>query len=252
MVKKNAGIRENEAVPYVEGIPGVSLSCLVPDDIEVSLGNGWQDATEVGFDVGSATEKAGERFRGAFGVSFDGKAHFGESRLKFPLPQKEIAVTPRDLSGKRGGLFGVQKSVARSDKIGFRFVSGGKIQPDFRRGGIQRQSRKVGVNGAASFGILEVVLPIAAQEIPIARVSGLQVDGPLIGFGGLQTCVVGGERISNAEVREENGNNARDGYNNTALAVGGETQNHSPVLCLGCFGGARQLSIAARDKYLSQ
>src|SRR5260370_20211850 len=248
MVKKNAGIRENEAVPYVEGIPGVSLSCLVPDDIEVSLGNGWQDATEVGFDVGSATEKAGERFRGAFGVSFDGKAHFGESRLKFPLPQKEIAVTPRDLSGKRVGLFGVQKSVARSDKMGFRFVSGGKIQPDVRRGRIQRQSRKEGANGTASVGILEVVLPIAAQEIPIARVSGLQEDGPVIGFGGFETCVVGGERISNAEVRKDNGNNTRSGYKKAALRVGGETQKHSPVLCLGWFGAARQLSIAGADK----
>src|SRR5713226_8796848 len=194
IVQGKAGMKGSEPVPYFEGIPCVSLSCLVPDDIEVSLGNGWQDAIEVGFDVGSATEKAGERFRGALGVSFDGKAHFGESRLKFPLSQKEIAVTPRDLSGKRVDLFGVQKSVARSDKIGLRFISGGKIQPDFRRGGIQRQSRKVGVNGAASFGILEVVLPIAAQEIPIARVSGLQVDGPLMGFGGLQTCVVGGKR----------------------------------------------------------
>ncbi len=146
----------------------------------------------------------------------------------------------------------MQKGVARSDKIGFRFIGGGKIQPDFRRGRIQRQRRKVGVNGAASVGILEVVLPIAAQEIPIARISGLQVDGPLIGFGGLQTCVVGGERISNAEVREDNGNNARGGYKHPALRVGAETQNHSPVLCLDRFGVARQLSIAARDKRVSQ
>src|SRR5260370_1196503 len=212
-------MKGSEPVPYFEGIPCVSLSCLVPDHIEVSLGNGWQNAIEVGFDVGSGTEKAGERFRGALGVSLDGRAHFGESRLKCPLPQKEIAVTPRDLSGKRVDLFCMQKGVARSDKIGFRFIGGGKIQPDFRRGRIQRQRRKGGVNGAASVGILEVVLPIAAQEIPIARISGLQVDGPLIGFGGLQTCVVGGERISNAEVREDNGNNARGGYKHPALRV---------------------------------
>jgi hypothetical protein len=78
------------------------------------------------------------------------------------------------------------------------------------------------------------------------------VDGPFIGFGGLQTCVVGGKRISNAEVRKDNGNNARSGYKDAALRVGGETQNHSPVLCLGCFGVARHLSIAARDKRVSR
>jgi hypothetical protein len=78
------------------------------------------------------------------------------------------------------------------------------------------------------------------------------VDGPFIGFAGLQTCVMGGSRISNAEVREDNSNNARSGYKNAALRVGGETQNHSPVLCLDRFGVARQLSIAARDKRVSQ
>jgi len=74
-----------------------------------------------------------EGFGGTLGVSFDGLAHFGEGRFGFSLPQQEIAVPPGYFGGKRINLLGMQKSVAGSDQIGFRFVSGGKIQPDFRR-----------------------------------------------------------------------------------------------------------------------
>src|SRR6267378_6418848 len=197
------GMKRGEPIPYFEGIPGVSVSRLVPNHIEVSLANGWQDAIEGGFDAGSGTQGAGKGFRGALRVSFDGMAHFGEGGLKFPLPQQEIAVSPGHLGGKGVNIFGVQKSVTRSNRIGFRFVSSGKIQPDIRRCRIQRQSRKVGANGARSVGFLEVVLPIAAQEIPVTRVSGLQAGGALIGFARLQASVVSSERISDAEVRED-------------------------------------------------
>ena len=127
----------DEPVPNFEGIPGVSVRRLIPNHIEVSLANGWQDAIEGGFDAGIGTQGAGEGFRGALGVGFDGMAHFGESGIKFPLPQQEIAVSPGDFGGKRVDLFGVQKSVTRSDDIGFRFINRGKIQPNIRRSRIQ-------------------------------------------------------------------------------------------------------------------
>src|SRR6267143_3417075 len=94
------GMKRGEPIPYFEGIPGVSVSRLVPNHIEVSLANGWQDTIEGGFDAGSGTQGAGEGFRGALGVGFDGKAHFGEGGLKFPLPQQEIAVSPGPLGGR--------------------------------------------------------------------------------------------------------------------------------------------------------
>src|SRR5256714_1042395 len=174
-------------------------------------------------------------------------AHFGESRLKFPLPQQEIAVSPRDLGGKRVDLFGVQKSVTCSDDLGFRFISGGKIQPNVRRSRIQRQSKKVGVNGARGVGILEVVLPITTQEIPVLRFSRLQMHGALISFRRLQTSVMGRECISNAEVREDQGDSKTSTNKYRALRVARETQNHSSVLCLDRFGVARQKSIVACD-----
>src|SRR5258708_15333870 len=122
----------------------------------------------------------------------------------------------------------MQKGVTCSDEFGFRFISGGKIQPGVRRSRIQRQSRKVAANGARGVGILEVVLPIASQEIPVARVSGLQARGALEGFCILQASIVGGECIPNAEVREDQGDSERTNNKKPALRAV-ETRNHSPV-----------------------
>src|SRR5258707_13663585 len=124
-------MKEGQPVPNFEGIRGVSVRRWVANHINVGFANGWQDAIESCFDGGSSTQGAGKGFRGSLGISFNGQAHFGESGVKLSLPQQEIAVSPRNLSGKRISLFSVQKSVVRGDQIGFRFVSGGKIQPGF-------------------------------------------------------------------------------------------------------------------------
>ncbi|PYU67709.1 MAG: hypothetical protein DMG52_33425 [Acidobacteria bacterium] len=152
----------DEPVPYFESILGVSVCRLIPNHIDVSLFNGGQEAVKSKFDARTGTQEAGEGFCSPLGVSFDGMAHFGESRLKFPL-----------------------------------------IQPNVRRSRIQRQRKKVGVNGARAVGVLEVVLPITAQEIPVLRFSRLQMHGALISFRRLQTSIMSSECISNAEVRED-------------------------------------------------
>ena len=91
----------------------------------------------------------------------------------------------------------------------YRKRSGGKIEPGVRRYRIQRQSRKIVANGARGVGILEVVLPMAAEKIPVARVSGLQVRGAHIAFGSFETSVMSGECISDAEVRKDQGDSER-------------------------------------------
>src|SRR6266436_4975347 len=73
------------------------------------------------------------------------------------------------------------------------------------------------------------------------------MHGALISFKRLQTSIMSSECISNAEVREDQGDNKSSSNKYRALRVAGETQNHSPVLCLDRFGVARQKSIAARD-----
>src|SRR6266403_5360521 len=54
------------------------------------------------------------------------------------------------------------------------------------------------------------------------------------------------QRISDAEERKDEGNSERSNNNSRALRIAGETQNHSPVLCLECFRVARQMSAAYR------
>src|SRR5713226_10029311 len=196
-------MKGSKPVPHFESMLGVSVCRLVPNHIQVSFANGRQDPIKGSLDVGTGTQGAREGFCTALGVSYNGKAHFGKSRLKLALSQKKIAVSPRGLSGKWINLLGAQKSVARSNEVAFRFVNRGKIQPGFRRCWIQRQGNKVGVNGARGIGIIEIVLPIAAKEIPVLRVRGFEVHGALITFGGLQISVMGGERISDAEVGED-------------------------------------------------
>src|SRR6266436_5926236 len=215
-------MKGSEPVPRLESIVGVLVRGLVPNHIEVSIANGRQDAIKDRLDVEASAQGARECFRAALGVSCYGQAHFYGGGITLSLTQKKVAVSPRDLGGKRVDLFGAQKSLARSSRIAFGFVDGSKVQPDFPRSRVQRQGGKVGVNGARGVGILEVVLPIAAKEIPVLRISGFQVHRALKAFGSLQTNVMGGQRISDAEVREGQGGSERSGNNHCALRVAGE------------------------------
>jgi len=48
-----------------------------------------------------------------------------------------------------------------------------------------------------------------------------------------------GQRISDAEKREEHGHEERNEDKRYTVRVAGKTKNHSSVLCLGSFGVAR-------------
>src|SRR5260370_15614140 len=146
----------------------------------------------------------------------------------------------------------MQKGVTCVSKIAFRLIHGGKIRPSVRRARIQRKSGAVGANGTRGVGILEVVLPIAAQEIPVARVGGLKASGALIAFGRLQTGCVCCVSISNTEIGEGQGEGATSDDNYPTLDIGGETQNHSPVSCLDRFGVARKISVTPGEQGLAR
>ena len=199
---------------------------------------------------------AREGFRSAPGISLDGKTHFRECRLKLFLPQQEISVAPRNLGRKRINLPGVQIGVTRRIEVVVGFVGGGKIQPRLPRRRIQRERRKVGTNGTRDVWICGVVLPIAAEEIPVARIDGLEACGAFNGFSSLQTSIVDRKRISDAEERKDKRDSERNGNKRRALRIAGETQNHSPVLCLERFRVARQKKVESRENgvlpYLSE
>src|SRR6266436_8849388 len=122
-----------EPIPYLEGIPGVSVFRLVGNHIQVGRGNRWKDAIESVFETGSCAEGTGKGLCGALGVRLDGEAHFGGGGLKLSLPQQKIAVLPGDLSRKEIGLLSLQEGGACGREIALRFIDGGKGQPSIRR-----------------------------------------------------------------------------------------------------------------------
>src|SRR5205814_6590067 len=210
-----------------------------------------QDTIQRDLEAGTGVQGAREGFRSPLGISFHGKTHFRECRLKFFLPQQEIPVAPRNLGRKGINLLGVQIGVTRRSEVVVGFVGGGKIQPRLPRRRIQRERQKVGTNGARNVWIRGVVLPIAAEEIPVARVSRLQARGAFNGFSSLQIIIVHSERISDAEDRKNKRYRERSGNKRCALRIAGGTQNHSPVLCLERFRVARQKKTATLGKHAS-
>src|SRR5271169_4575049 len=106
-------MKGGEPVPYLERIFGVSVCRLVPNHVEIGLGNGWQDAIKGSFDVGTGPHRARNGFRSTFRVRLHGQTHFVERRVKLSLSQQKIAVSPGDFGGERINLLGVQKSVTR-------------------------------------------------------------------------------------------------------------------------------------------
>jgi len=63
----------------------------------------------------------------------------------------------------------------------------------------------------------------------------------------LQTSVVDSKRISDAEERKDEGDSKRSSNKPRSLRIVGETQNHSPVLCLEDFGVASQKTMESRN-----
>src|SRR5260370_2579879 len=122
IVHRNAGMKGSEPVPHLEGIFGVTVRRLVANHIEVSIANGRQDAIKDSLDVGTGAQGARECFRTALGVSCYGQTYFDGGGLTLSLTQKKIAVSPRDLGGKRIDLFAAQQSVSRSRRIAFGFA----------------------------------------------------------------------------------------------------------------------------------
>src|SRR5260370_41734750 len=107
-------MKGSEPVPHLESIVGVPVRRLVPNHIEVSIANGWQDAIKDSLDVEASAQGARECFRTALGISCHGQAHFDGGGVTLSLTQKKIAVSPGELGGKGEDLFGVQKSRRRS------------------------------------------------------------------------------------------------------------------------------------------
>jgi hypothetical protein len=181
----------------------MTLRGLAFKGIEISRANRRKHAIEDEVDIGLGTERARERFRGAGGVAFDGVTQLEEGGVQFAPAKQKIAVSPGDLRGLRVGAFGTEKGIARSRKIVIGFISGSEIHPHVRRTGVQRQSGGISANGTSGVCILEAVLPVAAEQIPIAKVAWFQASSVLIPFAGLQIGVVNGKRVSNAEIRQK-------------------------------------------------
>jgi hypothetical protein len=181
-----------------------------------------KDAIEDEVDIGLGAKGAGKRFCAARGVAFDGATQFEEGGVQFAPAEEKIPISPGDLRGLWVSTLGVKKRIARCRKIAFRFINGSEIRPYVRGTRVQSQSSGISANGAGGVGILEAVLPVAAEQIPIAEVVWFQASGSLIPFPGLQIRVVNGKRISNAEIREKQSGEEGDGEKYAATRGTGE------------------------------
>ena len=70
-------------------------------------------------------------------VRFDGPPQFRVSLDLISLPQKKVAIAPRDIGGRRVALLGLDVGRARFVGFSIQFVSGAEIQPRFCGDGVQ-------------------------------------------------------------------------------------------------------------------
>src|SRR2546430_6208248 len=90
------------------------------------------------------------------------------------------------------------------------------------------------------FRSLQIVLPIAAQQMPILEVAGFQPRGPLIALKRPEARIVSGKRVSNAQVRKQECANKRKSGRETARREAGGYLTRSPGPCLGRAAGGRK------------
>src|SRR5882724_8331575 len=124
-------------------------------------------------------------------------------------------------------------------KIASGLVGQTKTEPGNRGAGIDGDGDLVSAECFLRVRIFKIELPVAAQKVPVASISGLELRGACKRRKGLQAGEVISTRIANAKVGEKHGSEKGRKNECPALSRTGETKNHPTVLCLEPFGVAR-------------
>src|SRR5579859_7005207 len=98
--------------------------------------------------------------------------------------------------------------------------------------GIQSQSYLIRANGTAGIRLFQVVLPIAAEKVPVARVIRLELRSPLIPLRRIQPRIVHRKGIANGGVRESGGAHERKKDKKPAPRRTGKAKNHPAIHCI--------------------
>src|SRR5437588_623837 len=236
------GMQGGEPIPDLESIRGVGLAGLVDDGEQVSVAHRRKDAVHDPFDAGVGPQRARQRFGAASGFGFHGTAHLEERGVRLALAEEKISVAPGNVSRERISFLCVKESVASRRDIPRSFLGCAQVAPYLGRPRIQRQRNAIGPDSAGGVRVLQIVLPIAAQQMPILEVAGFQPCGPLIALKRPEARIVSGKRVSNAQVRKQECANKRKSGRETARLEAGGKLTHSPVLCLDRAAVARKNS----------
>src|SRR5215469_1456391 len=137
------------------------------DHVDIDVLYGRQKIPEQRFYIGIGTIRAGKCRGSAKRVRFDSATELGVSRALLALAQKKIAVTPGNIRRSGIGFLGLYISFATFLHIAVQLVSGGEIQPGIGVIGIQRDCSLIRCLGAFGVGLLEVVLLVATEQVPI-------------------------------------------------------------------------------------
>src|SRR6202035_1258731 len=95
------------------------------------------------------------------------------------------------------------------------------------------------VDGAAGIGLVERVLPVAAEEIPVFGIARLEAGGGFVTVARTEFRLICGTGVSNAKEGERRRERDREGEDGEARRRVREAQKHSKVLCLHGIEDAR-------------
>jgi hypothetical protein len=172
-----SGMDGYEAMPDGECGRKLVAGAKLANDREITVAIRGQDGVEDGVDIGGDAPAAREGFGAAPRVRIRGAANFREGLGNFILAEKKISVAPGNGGGKRISALGLEESVAGVLEVTFGFIHGGEVQPGVSGAGIQGQGVAIVLDGVTGVGIFQGVLPIAAEEIPVLGVTGLEASG---------------------------------------------------------------------------
>src|SRR5713101_739854 len=237
--KAQCGMNGDEPLPNGQCGSELVGGAELANDAEIAVAISGKHGVEDRVDIGSDAPAAREGFGAAFGVDIDGAADLREGLRNFVLAQEKISVAPGGGGRERIRALGLEKRVAGAWEVAFGFVGGGEVQPGVGRAGIEKEGVAIILDGAAGVRLIEGVLPIAAEEIPVLCVAGLQAGGGFVAGARAEAGLVDGAGVANAEVGEGRGEGGGEECESQARRDVGEAQKHSKVLCLHCIGDAR-------------